>query len=130
VATAFDTNVLVRVLVGDDPAQTKKAERAYLHHARSDGVFVSLVVLVEVAWVLSTAYGWDRESIHDRLGRLVRTRGVLVEDLELVESALDRFRGGKAELADYLIAEKATSVGAELLTFDGRLAREDGVRLL
>jgi predicted nucleic-acid-binding protein len=127
---AFDTNVIVRVLVGDDPAQTKKAERAFVEHARGDGVFVSLVVLAETAWVLSVAYEWDPATIHDRLARLVRTRGVVLEDLELVESALDAYRQGKAELPDYLILGKAQAAGVDLLTFDKRLSREPGARLL
>jgi predicted nucleic-acid-binding protein len=127
---AFDTNVLVRVLVGDDPAQTKKAERAFAEHAKGDGVFVSLIVLAEIGWVLSVAYQWDRGTILDRLSRLVRTRGVLIEDLELVDAALEGYRGGKAELADYLILGKAQDGGAKLLTFDKRLSREVGVTLL
>jgi predicted nucleic-acid-binding protein len=97
---AFDTNVLVSVLVGDDPTQTRLAERAFARHAKG------------------------------RLSRLVRTRGVVFEDIELVESALESYRVGKAELPDYLIVQKAQSVGAELLTFDKRLARENGVTLL
>lgn len=127
---AFDTNVLVRVLVGDDPAQTKKAERAFSDHAKGDGIFVSLVVLAEIGWVLSVAYQWDRVTILDRLSRLVRTRGVLIEDLELVDAALEGYRAGKAELADYLILGKAQGGGAELLTFDKRLGREVGATLL
>jgi predicted nucleic-acid-binding protein len=127
---AFDTNVLVRVLVGDDPAQTKKAERAFAEHATSDGIFVSLVVLAEIAWVLAAAYQWDRATVHDRLSRLLRTRGVVLEDLELVEAALESYHLGKAELADYLILAKARGAGAKLLTFDKRLARETGVTLL
>ncbi|HEY8088559.1 MAG TPA: type II toxin-antitoxin system VapC family toxin [Polyangiaceae bacterium] len=128
---AFDTNVLVRVLVGDDPAQTRKAERAFVEHAKGpEGVFVSLVVLAEVAWVLAAAYAWDRATIHERLSRLVRTRGVVLEDLDLVEAALESYRAGKADLPDYLIIGKAQSVRADLLTFDKRLARENGVTLL
>jgi predicted nucleic-acid-binding protein len=127
---AFDTNVLVRVLVGDDPVQTKKAERAFAEHARGDGIFVSLVVLAEIGWVLSVAYQWDRATIHGRLSRLARTRGVVLEDLELVEAALDRYHEGKAELADYLILGKAHGGGARLLTFDKRLGRETGALLL
>lgn len=127
---AFDTNVLVRVLVGDDPAQTRKAERAFTEHAKGKGVFVSLVVLAEIAWVLSAAYDWDRRMIHDRLHQLVRTRGVSLENLELVEAALEGYGEGKAGLADYLVVEKARSIGAELLTFDKRLARVHGVTLL
>jgi predicted nucleic-acid-binding protein len=128
--TAFDTSALVRVLVGDDPAQTKKAERAFAAHAKSDGIFVSLVVLAEVGWVLSIAYQWDRATLHDRLSRLARTRGVVVEDLDLVESALAGFRVGKADLADYLILGKARGGSAQLLTFDKRLGREAGATLL
>ena len=127
---AFDTNVLVRGLVGDDPVQSKKAERAFIQHAKGDGVFVSLVVLAEVAWVLSAAYRWDRTTIHDRLSRLLRTRGVVVENLSLVEAALEGYRVGKPELADYLIVGVARSAGASLLTFDKLLSKEAGVTLL
>jgi predicted nucleic-acid-binding protein len=127
---AFDTNVLVRILVGDDPSQTKRAERSFLEHAKGQGVFLSLVVLAEVAWVLSAAYEWDRATIHGRLSRLIRTRGVILEDLELVEQALVQYAVGPADFADYLIVGKAQSVGASLLTFDKRLGRAAGARLL
>ncbi len=127
---AFDTNVVVRVLVGDDPAQTKRAERAFVEHAKSDGVFLSLVVLAETAWVLAAGYGWDRATIESRLRRLLRTRNVVVEDIELVERALDEYAAGRAEVADYLILGKARQHAGELLTFDKRLAREPGTTLL
>ena len=126
---ALDTNVVVRLLVGDDPAQTKKAERVFVEHTKGDGVFVSLVVLAEVGWVLRAGYAWDRTTIHDRLSRLVRTRGVAFEDLELVESALASYQDGACDLADYVIVGKARSMGAELLTFDKRLSRIEGVKL-
>ncbi|MCC6551807.1 MAG: hypothetical protein IT372_02140 [Polyangiaceae bacterium] len=35
---AFDTNVVVRLLLRDDAAQAKKAEQAFLRHARGDGL--------------------------------------------------------------------------------------------
>ena len=128
---AFDTNVIVRVLVGDEPAQTRKAERAFAAHAAGDGVFVSLLVLAELSWVLSAAYGWDSETIHARVSRLVRTKGVVVEELELVQAALDEYARGKAGLADYLILGKARGgPGGALVTFDRKLAREANVSLL
>jgi len=127
---AFDTNVLVRVLVGDDPAQTRRAEKAFVAHATGEGVFVSLVVLAELGWVLSAAYGWHRAVIHERISRLVRTRGVVIEELELVESALEHFARGKADLADYLILAKSRAKARELFTFDKKLAKEANVHLL
>ena len=127
---AFDTNVVVRVLVGDDPVQTKKAERTFVIHTNGEGVFVSLVVLAELGWVLAGAYGWDRKTIHGRVLRLLRTRGVAVEELELAEQALSEYAVGKADLADYLILGKARGAGGDLLTFDKKLARESAARLL
>lgn len=126
----FDTNVLIRLLAGDDPAQTRKAEKAFVTHATGDGVFVSLVVLAEIGWVLATAYDWPRATIHARVRQLVRTRGVEIEELELVEEALTAYAAGKADLADYLVLGRARRAGGPLLTFDRKLAREDGVTLL
>jgi len=34
---AFDTDVVVRLLLRDDAAQAKKAEQVFLRHARGDG---------------------------------------------------------------------------------------------
>ena len=127
---ALDTNVVVRLLVGDDPAQTRKAERIFLEHVNGAGIFISLVVLAELGWVLSAAYEWDRATIHTRIQRLVRTRNVRVEELELVESALDEYEAGKAQLTDYLILGVARAASEALLTFDKKLARSPRVTLL
>lgn len=127
---ALDTNVVVRILVGDDPVQTPRAERFFVEHASGDGIFISIVVFAEVAWVLRAAYEWDRATIHDRLDRLIRTRGVSIEELDLVQGALEEYAVGKAELADFLIVGKARAAGATLFTFDRTLMRSPGVKFL
>jgi predicted nucleic-acid-binding protein len=125
----FDTNVLVRILVGDDPAQTKLAERLFKAHALGDGIFVPLLVLAEVAWVLAGGYGLERAMIHERLARLVRTRGVFVEDVELVLEALAQYRANNIEFSDLLIIGKASSSHAlPLFTFDKKLLRQKGAQ--
>jgi len=45
----LDINVVVRVLIGDDPDQTPLAERAFLDAIAAGGVFLPDVVLAEVA---------------------------------------------------------------------------------
>ena len=45
----LDTNVVVRVLIGDDPDQTPLAERAFLDAIAAGAVFLPDVVLAEVA---------------------------------------------------------------------------------
>jgi predicted nucleic-acid-binding protein len=95
----LDTNVIVRLLVGDDPQQTPIAERAFLAAVANGGVYLPDVVLAEVAWVLR-GYDLDRQTRHALLDRLVRTRGVSVDDIDAVIDALENFRQG-GDLADH-----------------------------
>ena len=125
----LDTNVIVRVLVGDDPLQTPIAEHALLEGVKDGGVYLPDVVLAEVAWVLR-GYGLDRLSRHGLLERLVRTRGVVVDDIDAVIDALEHFRQG-GDLADQLILARATRAGAlPLLTFDQGFPAHEGVQRL
>ncbi|MCU0529907.1 MAG: type II toxin-antitoxin system VapC family toxin [Cyanobium sp. Prado107] len=125
----LDTNVVVRLLIGDDPQQTPVAERAFLDAIAAGGVHLPDVVLAEVAWVLR-GYELDRSIRHGLLERLVRTRGVVVDDIDAVINALERFRQG-GDLADQLILARATSAGAlPVLSFDRRFSAPEGVELL
>jgi predicted nucleic-acid-binding protein len=92
---------------------------------------LSLVVLVEVAWVLAYTYSLERDVIREHLVSLIRTRGVIVEDAELVQDALDAYANGAADFADYVILASARRAGCRaLLTFDRRLGKERGVSAL
>ncbi|MFM7313580.1 MAG: PIN domain-containing protein [Cyanobium sp.] len=124
-----DTNVVVRLLIGDDPQQTPITERAFLAAIATGGVFLPDVVLVEVGWVLR-GYDLDRSSRHELLNRLVRTRGVVVQDIDAVIEALERFRQG-GDLAGHLILARASRAGAlPVLSFDRRFAQNPGVEAL
>jgi predicted nucleic-acid-binding protein len=124
---AFDTNVVVRLLLRDDAVQAKRAEQAFLRHARGDGVFLPLVVLIETAWVLAHTYELDRRAIHDHLLSLLRTRGVVVEEADLIQDALEAYTKGTADFADYVILAATRRTGCRtLLTFDRRLGKERG----
>ena len=125
----LDTNVVVRLLIGDDLQQTPIAEQAFLDAIASGGVYLPDVVLAEVAWVLR-GYDLERATRYQLLERLVRTRGVVVDDIDAVIDALEQFRLG-GDLADQLILARAASTGAlPVLSFDRRFAASEGVELL
>jgi predicted nucleic-acid-binding protein len=79
---------VVRPLIGADPLQTPIEEQAFLQAIASGGVYLPDVVLAEVAWVLR-GYDLDRPTRCQLLERLVRTRGVVVDDIGAVIDALE-----------------------------------------
>jgi predicted nucleic-acid-binding protein len=128
---AFDTNVVVRLLVEDDLAQTRAAETAWRDAVGSGGAFVSALVLVEVTWVLARSYAYDRESIATVVRGLLDAAAVTIEQRSRVERALGNFASSGADLSDYLVLEGARDADAlPLITFDRKLGRESNVTLL
>ncbi|KYF89051.1 hypothetical protein BE20_02475 [Sorangium cellulosum] len=125
---AADTNVIVRVLVGDDPRQ-QKAALARLRKIRADGgsVVVSAVVLAETAWVLSSAYAYNRSQIAEALRGVLNTPPFFVPQRGEALAALESYAKGSADFADYLIWSLAQAEGSTtLLTFDRRLLQHPG----
>ena len=125
----FDTNVIVRLLVEDDPRQSAVALRMWQVALEQSGVYLPKLVLTEAIWVLRVSYRFDRQAISGAVGALLRTDGLTIEDESLVLAALDAYAGGSADFSDYLILEDARRAGAlPVHTFDLRFAREPGVQ--
>ena len=128
---AFDTNVVVRLLVHDDEDQCRRAESAWRQAVAAGGAWISMVVLVELSWVLRVAYRFDRLTTAAALRRLVASEGVIVEDGRAAAWAIERFELGPADFSDYIILYAANEAGATpLWTFDEQLARVPGASAL
>ena len=117
---AVDTNVLIRLLADDDPAQSLMARQ----FVEKNDIFLSLLSIVECEWVLRSGYRWQTDQIADALEALMLAPGVSVELADSAAWALARFRGG-ADIADMmlLIASRDTQAFA---SFDKRLAKQAG----
>jgi len=125
---AADTNVLARVIVGDDQAQLPFAE-AWL----SSGAWVSGLVLVELSWVLSSAYDFPRGDAVAALEAVLSLPGISVEDETIVRSALASWSDAKGDVdfADCMILHTAARAGhGPLGTFDGDLSKLSGTERL
>jgi predicted nucleic-acid-binding protein len=128
----LDTNVLVRYLTEDDPVQSRKAaaliETAV---ARGDRLFIGSVVLCELAWVLRWAYDVSKDDLVKTLDRILATSQFVIGDKDVVRRAVDAYRSGKADFADYVIGESHRAGGAPAtVTLDRRLRGSEGFEVL
>ena len=101
---AVDTNVLVRLLVADDAAQTR---RALAHLEAHRPLWVSTVVLVETVWVLTAVYGWSKAQILAMLETASNSRDFAFQSVETVRAAIAVYTSGKADFSDCLALELA-----------------------
>ena len=127
----LDTNVVIRYLLQDDPQQAERAT-AFIEHQLSveNPGYISLVVLTEIAWVLRSCYGIDRDNISRTFRALLETRQLWVERPDLVVRALRGYAVNAADFSDALIVELARDQGCtETVSFD-RKANSLGMRML
>ena len=114
---ALDTNVLVRCLTLDDPAQVPAAKALLAH---SGGVFVAKTVLLKLEWVLRAAYKLTRPGIHSALSKLLGLPNLTVESPGQISQGLEGYALG-LDFADALhLAASPADEG--LFTFDARFA--------
>jgi predicted nucleic-acid-binding protein len=124
---AVDTNVLVRLIVGDDARQTAGADAIV-----EQGVWASVVVVMETTWVLRTAYRLSPVELADAIDMLLRNKYLTLQDSDAVAAALELFRSRPAlGFSDCLILELARKAGhLPLATFDRALGRVEGTQKL
>jgi predicted nucleic-acid-binding protein len=129
--TGLDTNVLVRYIMQDDSRQSALATRLVESLTAGAPGFVSMVSVVELAWVLSSAYGLDRAQVVRAFEGLLRTKEIVVDQAETVWKALRFFQGASADFADCLIERTASAAGCDAtMTFDRAAAKGCGMKLI
>ena len=114
-----DTNVLVRVLVGDDAEQTKAAQAIL---KKADTVAISISALCELTWVLSRGYETSAENIASSIRHFINASNVIV-NRPLAEAGLALLDAG-GDFADGIIAHEGYWLGAEtFVSFDKKAVR-------
>lgn len=116
---ALDTNVIVRLIVQDNPAQLEAAVRTI-----AEPCLVTLTVLLETSWVLRKTYKFSVDEVAQHLRDIASISTVTVEASHLLDWALDRLIAG-GDLADLLHLVTARHADA-FVTFDRRLRGDSG----
>ena len=113
---AVDTNVVVRYLTADDPAQFARAVEVI---ERND-IFVGLTVLLETEWVLRSIYRYQPTQVVHALQSLAGLPDITIEEPDVASLALQWVERGM-DFADALHLASAQACDA-FITFDQDLA--------
>jgi predicted nucleic-acid-binding protein len=124
---AADSNILIRIVTGDDAGQTEVADRFI-----EKGAWVSTLAVAETAWVLRTAYRKNAAEVAAAVRMLINHEHLVLQDSDAVEAALELFQSRPAlGFSDCLILHLARKAGhLPLGTFDRGLGRVEGAHKL
>jgi predicted nucleic acid-binding protein len=117
-----DTNVVVRHLTGDPPAQAVRATRL-LENAGE--LLIPDLILAEIAYVLDSFDETPRTQVADTLRAVLAFPAIRVVDAELLQRAVEVYDVHRLDFAEaYLVACAERSGVAVVASFDRSI---DGV---
>ena len=114
---AIDTNIVVRLLTGDDVRQARRARAV----VEGNVVFVATTVLLEAAWVLRSARGYASSEVLSALKAFVGLPGVVLQEPERVAVAV-RWAEGGMSFPDAIHLAAASDCEA-FVSFDDKMAK-------
>ncbi len=108
----LDTNVVIRLLVGDDAQQARAAENL----VAAEPCTVTMSVLMECEWVLRACYALQIPDIEASLRDLLALENISAADSVLAQRVLDAYATG-LDFADALHAAQCPD-SERFMTFD------------
>jgi predicted nucleic-acid-binding protein len=119
VKIGLDTNVLLRLIVGDDAAQQRTAAEIL---EEAELVAISVQALCEFVWVLDRSYRVARPDISASIRRILDMRNV-VANRPTIEAGLAVLDAG-GDFADGVIAFDSQWLGGEtFVSFDRKAVK-------
>ena len=121
----LDTNILLRYIVQDDPAQSARATEIIERRlTEQEPGFVSLVSILEVVWVLRSLFKRSRQEIANDIEMLLAADTLEIQNEQEVYSAVVALRNGSGTFEDALIGSLGVWRGCSAtLTFDEDAAK-------
>ncbi|MDE3190300.1 MAG: PIN domain-containing protein [Acidobacteriota bacterium] len=117
----LDTNVLIRHLTGDPPAQARRAT-AYLR--RASELLLTDLIVAEVVYVLESFYEVERQRVAELARAIIGFPAVAVVDEPLLLRALEVYEVERLDFAEaYLVASAEASGVGTIASFDREIDR-------
>ena len=114
-----DANVVLRLIIGRPEAQAR-ASAALMARADAGEVRLRLcpLVVAEVVWVLTSAYGLAPGDVASVLTSFLASGGLIVDEGMLLATALDLMVEKRVDFVDAYLAVRARLSGAPVASFD------------
>jgi predicted nucleic-acid-binding protein len=128
-----DTNLFLRYLTNDVPAQADAVEQLLQRAAAGEVILViNSLVIAEIIWTLESYYGLGRDDIKDKILAIVNTPGLEVAEGELLLQAILWYADKNVDFIDAFNATWLLSQGLiTTYTFDRKhFSRIEGVKVL
>jgi predicted nucleic acid-binding protein len=128
VSAFVDTNILIRHLTGDPPAQ---AARATSFLTAADELLLADLVVAEVVYVLESFYEVPRARVAELVRAVLAFPAVVVLDPAMLLRALEVYETARLDFAEaYLVAQAEQSGVGVVASFDQAIDRVGTVRRL
>ena len=122
----LDTNVLIRHLTGDPPAQARRAS-AFLEQAHE--LLVPDLIVAEVVYVLESFYEVERPQVAELARAILGFPAIVVADEPLLLRALEIYEVDRIDFAEAYLVACAEAAGVEAIaSFDRLIDRVSTVR--
>jgi predicted nucleic acid-binding protein len=116
-----DTNVLIRHLTGDPPAQARRAT-AFLQ--RAEELLLPDLIVAEVVYVLESFYEVERQLVAEFARAIVGFPPIVVVDEPLLLRALEVYEVDRLDFVEaYLVASAEASTVHTIASFDRSIDR-------
>lgn len=114
---SVDTNVIVRLLTGDDQLQSERAKALF----SKENIIITTTVILECEWVLRYAYHFEQAEITNAFQSLFGLSNVQLQDPYVIADAIEWHQNGM-DFADaiHLAQSKESEAFA---TFDKKLIK-------
>jgi predicted nucleic acid-binding protein len=113
----LDTNVLIRHLTGDPPAQARRAT-AFL--ARADELLVPDLIIAEVVYVLESFYDVKPKRVAELVRAVIAFPAIVVAGERMLLRALEIYEVERLDFAEAYLVASAEASGVESIASFGR----------
>lgn len=128
--TFVDTNIFLRFLLADNPIQSPRCKKLFeLAQKGKVKLMTSEIVVAEIVWVLHSFYGESRESVAEKLRKILLFKSLFIPNREVLLLATQKFESKNIDFIDaYNYALLIKKKIGKIYSYDRDFDKLEGVK--